>query len=194
MATLPDSSLENQDQSEHRFGDRALAGPRTQNEGNGDRRRPVATTAPDLTGDRMAARKMAEQKAKARTLARAQAVAEKLSTATEQVSSAVQEASGAIHELEKTMQQVSTGSQQASAAAEESRTAINQIEKASDQAQKNVATSLQRVNALQAQCRVALKTGRFVALKAGHFFIRVFFRPEAGLGDVPFFEVFLPIC
>ena len=43
-------------------------------------------------------------------------------------------------------------------------------------------------------CRVALKTGRFVALKAGHFFIRVFFRPEAGLEDVPFFEVFLPIC
>jgi len=92
---------------------------------------------------------MAEQKAKARTLARAQAVAEKLSTATEEVSSAIQEASGAIHELEKTMQQVATGSQQASAAAEESRTAINQIEKASDEANKVATISKDKVNTLQ---------------------------------------------
>ena len=107
------------------------------------------TETADVSDDRLAARKMAEQKSKARTLARAQAVAEKLSAATEEVSSAIQQASGAIHELEKTMQQVATGSQQASAAAEESRTAINQIEKASDEANKTAALSKEKVNALQ---------------------------------------------
>jgi methyl-accepting chemotaxis protein len=143
-----------------RSGDRVLA-PQRKN-GTGLSRVENTVTGPgksaaatekneptDLSNDRMQARKMAEQKAKARTLARAQAVAEKLSTATEQVSSAIQEASGAIHELEKTMQQVATGSQQASAAAEETRTAINQIEKASDQANKVAAASMDKVNTLQ---------------------------------------------
>ena len=46
----------------------------------------------DLAQSRMAAKKMAEEKARARTVARAQAVAEKLSTATDQVSSAIAEA------------------------------------------------------------------------------------------------------
>jgi len=129
-----------------RNGDHSLASPRkTETHAIVTHKAEVA----DLSEDRVAARKMAEQKAKARTMARAQAVAEKLSAATEEVSSAIQEASGAIHELEKTMQQVATGSQQASAAAEESRTAINQIEKASDEANKNATVSKDKVNGLQ---------------------------------------------
>jgi len=102
-----------------------------------------------VSTDRAEVRKLADQKAKARTLARTQAVAEKLSGATEEVSTAIQQASGAIQELEKTMQQIATGSQQASAAAEESRTAINQIEKASDEANKVANNSKDKVNALQ---------------------------------------------
>ena len=43
-------------------------------------------------------------------------------------------------------------------------------------------------------CRVALKTGRFVALKAGQFFIRVVGRCEAGLWGVHFSWAFLPKC
>jgi len=105
--------------------------------------------APDLSADRVTARKLAEQKAKARTMARSQAVAEKLSTATEEVSSSIQEASGAIHELEKTMQEVASGSEEASAAAEETRAAINEIEKASDEANKNATLSKDKVNILQ---------------------------------------------
>ena len=98
-----------------RNGDHALASPH--------KAAPVVieaikTEIADVSDDRLVARKMAEQKAKARTLARAQAVAEKLSAATEEVSSAIQQASGAIHELVKTMQQVATGSQESSAAAE----------------------------------------------------------------------------
>ncbi len=152
-----------------RNGDHSLASPR--------KSIILATSAPkaapvEIADDRAAARKMAEQKAKARTLARAQAVAEKLSAATEQVSSAIQEASGAIHELEKTMQQVATGSQQAAAAAEESRTAINQIEKASDEANKVATASKDKVNALQQLAKTttldieALITGVGVAAKS----------------------------
>ncbi len=108
-----------------RAGDRALAAPRN---GSINTTHGVAASA-DLQHERVVARKLAEEKARARTLAKAQAVAEKLSSATDEVSSSIEEASGAIHELEKTMQQIATGSRQASAASEESRTAITEIEK-----------------------------------------------------------------
>src|SRR6478672_6977554 len=104
----------------------------------------------DLSQNRLAAKKLAEEKARARTVARAQAVAEKLSTATDQVSSAIAEATGAVEELEKTMHTIASGAEEASAAAEESRAAINQIEKAADRANNRAAISLQRVNELQA--------------------------------------------
>ena len=146
-----------------RNGDRALAAPR-----KAEVTMTTHSSKPevaDISDDRAAARKMAEQKAKARTLARAQAVAEKLSTATEEVSSAIQEASGAIHELEKTMQQIATGSQEASAAAEESRTAINQIEKASDEANKTAARSKEQVDNLQQLAKAT--TGDIEAVISG---------------------------
>jgi methyl-accepting chemotaxis protein len=104
----------------------------------------------DLAQNRLSAKKLAEEKARARTVARAQAVAEKLSTATDQVSSAIAEATGAVEELEKTMHTIAAGADQASAAAEESRAAINQIEKASDGANDRAEVSLRRVNELLA--------------------------------------------
>ena len=69
---------------------------------------------------------LAEDKARARTVARAQAVAEELSSAANQVSSAIAEATGAVEELEKTMHTIAAGAEEASAAADESRAAINQ--------------------------------------------------------------------
>jgi methyl-accepting chemotaxis protein len=104
----------------------------------------------DAGQGRLAVKKMAEEKARARTLARAQAVAEKLSTATDQVASAIAEANSAVVELEKTMHTIAAGAEQASTAAEESRAAINQIEKASDTANGRADASLQKVNELQA--------------------------------------------
>jgi methyl-accepting chemotaxis protein len=104
----------------------------------------------DAGQGRLAVKKMAEEKARARTLARAQAVAEKLSTATDQVASAIAEANSAVVELEKTMHTIAAGAEQASTAAEESRAAINQIEKASDTANGRAEASLQKVNELQA--------------------------------------------
>src|ERR1043165_7899138 len=84
--------------------------------------------ADDVTQNRLSAKKLAEDKARARTLARAQAVAEKLSSATEQVASAIAEANSAVVELEKTMHSIASGAEEASTAAEELRAAINQIE------------------------------------------------------------------
>jgi hypothetical protein len=78
----------------------------------------------DVSQNRLSAKKLAEEKARARTLARAQAVAEKLSTATEEVASAIAEANSAVVELEKTMHAIASGAEQASTAAEESRAAL----------------------------------------------------------------------
>jgi methyl-accepting chemotaxis protein len=100
----------------------------------------------DLGQNRLTAKKLAEEKARARTVARSQAVAEKLSTATDQVASAIAEATGAVEEMEKTMQTIAAGADQSSSAAEESRAAINQIEKASDTANGRAEASLRRVN------------------------------------------------
>lgn len=97
----------------------------------------------------LATKKMASEKARARTLARVQAVSEKLSTATEQVGSAITEATSAVQELEKTMKSIAAQTEESSAAAEESRAAINQIEKASDTANKKAEVSLQKVNTLR---------------------------------------------
>jgi methyl-accepting chemotaxis protein len=100
----------------------------------------------DLAQNRLTAKKMADEKARARTMARAQAVAEKLSAATDEVASAIAQATGAVEEMEKTMHTIAAGADQASAAAEESRAAINQIEKASDNANGRAEGSLRRVN------------------------------------------------
>jgi methyl-accepting chemotaxis protein len=100
----------------------------------------------DLAQSRLNSKKLTEDKARARTVARAQAVAEKLSAATEQVSSAIAEATGAVEEMEKTMHTIAAGADQAAAAAEESRAAINQIEKASANANDRAEVSLRRVN------------------------------------------------
>jgi methyl-accepting chemotaxis protein len=100
----------------------------------------------DIAQSRLTAKKMAEEKARARTVARSQAVAEKLSSATDEVSSAIAQATGAVEELEKTMHTIAAGADQSSSAAEESRAAINQIEKASDNANSRAEVSVRRVN------------------------------------------------
>jgi methyl-accepting chemotaxis protein len=104
--------------------------------------------AADNGASRLQSKKIAEDKTRARTLARAQAVAEKLSTATEQVASAINEATRTVEELGKSMQTIASGAEEAGAAAEESRAAINQIEKASDQANTQAAGSLTIVDNL----------------------------------------------
>ena len=107
-----------------------------------------SVAAVDNGASRLQGKKIAEDKTRARTLARAQAVAEKLSTATEQVATAINEATATVEQLGKSMQTIASGAEEAGAAAEESRAAINQIEKASDEANTQAAGSLTLVDNL----------------------------------------------
>ncbi len=104
--------------------------------------------APDTGASRLQSKKLAEDKTRARTLARAQAVAEKLSAATEEVAAAINEATSTVEELGKSMQTIAAGAEEAGAAAEESRAAINEIEKAADEANTQAAGSLTLVDNL----------------------------------------------
>jgi methyl-accepting chemotaxis protein len=114
---------------------------------------PAHGPAAESGMSRLQSKRIAEDKTRARTLARAQAVAEKLSTATEQVAAAINEATSTVEELGKTMQTIAAGAEQAAAAAEESRAAINQIEKASDVANAKAVESLNVVDALYSLSR-----------------------------------------
>ncbi len=149
--------------SKRRPGDRPLAAPRGNSSGSAQPDSQALVSTGDIQHDRLAARRLAEEKARARTHARAQAVAEKLSGATTEVTSSINEASGAIRELEKTMQQIATGAREASAAAEESRSAINEIDKASNEAARNAAASRQQVVALQGLVKdTGIDVGRLI--------------------------------
>ncbi len=106
--------------------------------------------ADDHSQNRLTAKKLAEEKQRARTVARAQAVAEKLSTATEQVSSSITEATSAVEELEKTMHSIGESADHAAAASDECRARITEVEKASANVNESAEASLQRVVELQA--------------------------------------------
>lgn len=100
----------------------------------------------EMEKKRELARKQAQDKVKARTLAKQQQLAERIAVATEQLASGIEEASSAAEELGATMAQIAKGANEASSAAEESRAAINQIDKASVVAEKNAKESLERVD------------------------------------------------
>ncbi|MEW6621991.1 MAG: methyl-accepting chemotaxis protein [Bacillota bacterium] len=108
---------------------------------------PVSVQATDeMERKRELARKQAQDKVRARTLAKQQQLAERIAVATEQLASGIEEASSAAEELGATMAQIAKGAGEASSAAEESRAAINQIDKASVEAERKARESLERVN------------------------------------------------
>lgn len=99
--------------------------------------------------DRETAKKMAQERARARTLAKQQQLSERVAAAAEQLASSIEEALSAAEELNRSMEQIAAGAEQASGAAEESRAAITQIEK-SAQVNANVVNDvLVRINNLQ---------------------------------------------
>jgi methyl-accepting chemotaxis protein len=105
----------------------------------------------DLTGKREEARRIAQDKARARTLAKQQQIAERIATATEQLASAVEELSSAAEELNRSMEQIAKGAEEASGASEESRAAIVQIEKGSTQITKASEENLKKTNIIKQQ-------------------------------------------
>jgi len=107
------------------------------------------TDESELTEKREHARKLAKEKAQARTMARQQVIAEKLASAVEEMTSSLEQASGASEELGKTMQTVATAAEQASSAAEESRAAIGQISKSAEVSDERSKIALKKVKNLQ---------------------------------------------
>ena len=113
----------------------------------------LAAQTEDLTDDisrrREAARTQAEQKKRSRTAAKQQQLAERLATATQQLSSGVEEASSAVRQLGQAIDQISSAAQEAGSATEESMSAITQIEKGAEISNKRAQESLAKVNRSQ---------------------------------------------
>ncbi len=103
----------------------------------------------ELEKKRELAKRQAQEKMRARTLAKQQQLAERIATTTEQLAAGIEEASSASRELGSAMLQIATGANEAASAAEESRTAINQIDKASVIADKRAKESLEIVEDVQ---------------------------------------------
>lgn len=99
----------------------------------------------EMERKRERARKQAQDKVRSRTLAKQQQLAERIATATEQLSSGIEEATSAAEELGATMRQVASGANESASAAEESRIGINQVDKSSVTADNNARKSLERV-------------------------------------------------
>lgn len=109
----------------------------------------VSSETGDLSEKREQAKKIAMDKAKSKTLAKQQQLAERVATATNQLSSGIEQGSSASEELNRSMDQIATAAEEASGAAEESRAAINQIEKTSAKQSELANTTLTKVNLLK---------------------------------------------
>ncbi|MCB2306200.1 methyl-accepting chemotaxis protein [Clostridium estertheticum] len=106
--------------------------------------RALAPATDEMERKREIARRQAQGKVKARTMAKQQQLAERIAVATEQMASGIEEASSAAEELGATMQQIASGATETASSAEQSRAAINQVDKASVIADKNAKDSLER--------------------------------------------------
>ncbi|WP_227764289.1 methyl-accepting chemotaxis protein [Zhaonella formicivorans] len=94
-------------------------------------------------------KKMELQRRQARTYAKKQQLAERIASASEQLSAGVEEASQAAGELRQAMEQIASGADEAASATQESLAAIKQIEKGSLVALQRANESLDKINALQ---------------------------------------------
>jgi len=121
--------------------------------GNGYRQKTKAV-APTGGTDGMAvrrrqARDSAKKRASARSAAKRQQLAERIATATEQMSAGIEEAASAANELQDTMEQIAKAADQTAAAADENRAAVVQINKAADLGMTNAQIGLEKVADIQ---------------------------------------------
>ncbi|MEW6662887.1 MAG: methyl-accepting chemotaxis protein [Bacillota bacterium] len=95
------------------------------------------------------AKKLELQRRQARTFAKRQQLAERIATASEQLSAGVAEASSAVDELRAAMEQIVSGAEETAGATQESLAAIKQIEKAAQVALKRANGSVDVAKMLQ---------------------------------------------
>ncbi len=99
------------------------------------------------------AKRLAQQKVQARTLARQQQLAERMASAVEQMAASLDQAGAASEQLGSNMESISSAAEQSSASAEESRAAIVQIQTAAKTANDNVQASVDKGTLLQETTR-----------------------------------------
>ncbi|MCJ2056416.1 methyl-accepting chemotaxis protein [Methylobacterium sp. J-048] len=88
------------------------------------------------------------EKRKARTFARQQKAAERIASATAELSSGIAEAAAAAEELRKASEQIGVGAEEAAGAAQETMKAVNQGAALIQAAKENATTSLRKTEAL----------------------------------------------
>ncbi len=95
------------------------------------------------------AQKLAREKAKAKTTAKQQQLAERIAAAAEQLANGVEDGNTAAQELNQSMEQIAAAATEASETTENTRAAIAQIEKSSLQSSEVINTTLMKVRSLQ---------------------------------------------
>lgn len=103
------------------------------------------------------ARRIAAEKAKTRTLAKQQQISERIATASEQLSSGIQEGSSASEELMRSMQQIASGAEEASSASEETKATVVQLEKGAQNNTNLSQSTTEKVNLIQSLTRTTGK-------------------------------------
>ncbi|AEM79564.1 methyl-accepting chemotaxis protein [Thermoanaerobacter wiegelii] len=109
----------------------------------------TSTTSTNTVIEGVDKKQIEMQRKKARTFAKRQQAAERIATATEELSSGVEEASGAIEELRSSMEQIASGAEEASKAIQESLAAIEQVTRGAERSSGNAQKVLDRGEAIQ---------------------------------------------
>jgi len=110
---------------------------------------PKGIVEEDLSLKREKAKKLAQEKARARTLAKQQQIAERIAAASEELASAIEESSSAAEELNHSMEQIAAGAEEASGASEQIRASVVQIEKGSARIAQNAKQNLEKVKSIK---------------------------------------------
>ncbi len=127
------------------------------------KRADLSDRTPDRTPDRTAPRPVhtnggagpgadvvnPQQRARERSRARHQKIAERIASATEELASGVSQAATAANQLRKAMEQIASGAEEAAGAAQQSLTAIAHIATALVQARGKAETSRKKTEAVQ---------------------------------------------
>ncbi len=110
----------------------------------------------DITTKRDNAKRLAQQKVQARTLARQQQLAERMASATEEMAASLDQAGAASEQLGSNMESIASAAEQAAAGSEESRSAIVQIQTAGKVANDIAQKSADEVAVLQELSRTTI--------------------------------------
>lgn len=135
--------------TKRRANDKPLAPPKGSTLGTATSSNLGGLAPASLQQSRLNARRHAEEKARARTLARSQVVAEKLATATAQVSAAIDEASGAIHQLEQSAQVVAGNARETAANSDSLQTIVAEVVRSATSDSARSKSALVKVSSLQ---------------------------------------------